>query len=190
MESDKSYGDGPVPYKEEQALQPGGVYEASKASAGHVAHSYFANYQLPGFTVRAANVYGPNDPNQSRIIPNTIRRIRNGQPPQVTFGANAFMREFIHIEDFIHIITKLMKIGPWGEAINVGTGEIATISSVVKKICREMAVAYEEEEWDEPGDLKEIPVQQLDLTKLCRMLAGLQTPISLTEGLRRTVECT
>ncbi len=187
MESDKSYGPGLVPYRESQPLQPAGIYEASKASAGHVASSYYKNYGVPVFSVRSANVYGPCDPNSSRLIPNTVLRLRKGLPPQVTPGADDFLREFIHVDDFTYIVERLMEVSPWGEAINVGSGITATVSQVVELICKAMDKPYQLETAQKQNNLVEIPKQWLDLTKLHTLLSDLRKPIELEQGLRGLV---
>ncbi len=188
MESDKSYGDGPVPYVEDQALQPGSVYEASKACTGHVCRAYYKNYALPVFTVRSANVYGPGDPNMSRLVPRTITRLLRGQRPQVTAGAKDFLREFIYVDDFVDYVTGLMQKQPWGEAINVGSGETATVAGVAEMICVLMKKLMVAEDWPKPDDLVEIPEQVLSLEKLRKWLPEMKPPVKLQEGLRRTIE--
>ncbi len=188
MESDKSYGDGPIPYVENQALQPGGVYEASKACAGHVARAYHANYGVPIFTVRSANIYGPGDLNMSRLFPNTITRILGGQLPQITEGADKFKRELIYIDDFVDYAIRLMEAAPWGEAVNVGTGDIYTVSEIVQSICDHTEVSRETEVWKKPVTLTEIPEQWLDLTKLHGLIGMPCNVVTLQEGVKRTVE--
>ena len=187
MESDKSYGNGPVPYVEDQALRPGSVYEASKACTGHICRAYYENYGLPVFTVRSANVYGPGDPNMSRLVPRTITRLLRGEAPQVTAGANDFLREFIYIDDFVEYVTRLMDKQPWGEAFNVGSGETATVAGVVAMICELMDRPVDMEEWAKPAGLVEIPEQSLCLNKLQKWLPEIESPVKLREGLQQTI---
>ena len=81
MESDKSYGSfdkNELPYKEDQGIKPTNVYEVSKACSGLIATAYMHNYNIPIYTVRAANLYGPGDMNISRLIPGSILRLLNG----------------------------------------------------------------------------------------------------------------
>jgi len=186
-ESDKAYGAGPTPYREEQALEPGSVYEASKACVTHVARAYHKNYDLPVFTVRPANVYGPGDDNMTRLIPNTIARLLRGEKPQITAGAEKFVREFFYVDDFVSTATGLMDAEPWGEAFNMGTGETKTISELVAMVCELMGKDQEAEEWGKPAGLVEIPEQVLCLDKLNKWLPDRRT-LSLRDGLERTIE--
>ena len=187
-ESDKSYGPGPVPYVEDQALLPGGVYEVSKACAGHVARTYYHNYDLPVFTVRSANVFGPGDRHATRLIPNTIMRLLRGEAPQITASAAGFLREWIYVDDYLDIVTSLMEKRPWGEAVNVGSGQTQTVAELIAMICDLMEVDYRPQDWVRPQTLIEIPRQVLSLKKLNQLLPKMKTPTPLREGLRRTIE--
>jgi nucleoside-diphosphate-sugar epimerase len=186
-ESDKAYGSGPIPYSEDQALMPGSVYEASKACVSHVAAAYYHNYGLPVFTVRSANVYGPEDENMTRLIPNTIVRLLRGEKPLITAGAEGFVRELFYVDDFVDAVTALMNKQPWGEVFNVGSGESATIADIVTMICKLMGKSQEAEVWDRPSDLAEISTQILCLDKLDSWVPT-RTCIPLNNGLQRTIK--
>lgn len=187
-ESDKSYGIGPTPYVETQPLIPGGIYEASKACVSHLATAYWYNFQLPVFTVRSANVYGPGDENMTRLIPNTITRILRNKPPRITTGASDFRRELFYVDDFVSTVTALMEEKPWGEAFNVGSGEVMTVAEIVKLIrdlmCEDSRIV---EEWCKPNGLVEIPTQSLCLDKLHALLPDHHC-LPLKDGLQRTIE--
>lgn len=186
-ESDKSYGNGPIPYTENQALCPGGIYEASKACAGYICRAYHHNFGVPAFSVRSANVYGPDDSQLTRLIPNTITRVLRGEQPQVTSGAEEFMREFIYVDDFVAYATALMELQPWGEVFNIGTGETNTVRGIVHLICELANYSFSMQDWPRPDTLTEIPTQQVSLDKLHKWVPDRQT-LSLREGLQRTIE--
>ncbi len=186
-ESDKAYGAGPTPYREDQALMPSSVYEASKACVSHIARTYFHNYQLPVFTVRSANVYGPGDENMTRLIPNTITRLLRGKPPRITTGASDFRRELFYVDDFVSTVTALMEKKPWGEAFNTGSGEVMTVAEIAGFICELMGKDAATEEWYKPNGLVEIPEQSLCLDKLHALLPERHC-LPLKDGLQRTIE--
>lgn len=188
MESDKSYGDGPTPYEEHQALQPSGIYEASKACVSHLVRSYHINYGVKAFTVRSANVYGPGDPNMSRLVPNTITRLLRKEKPQITNGADSFLREFIYVEDFLDLAISLVGKIPWGTAINVGTGDTHTVGDVIRLICELMNESFSTENWDRPKTLTEIPEQFLSLTQLKKTLSTLPAPTPIKIGLEHCIQ--
>ena len=80
-----------------------------------------------------------------------------------------------------------MDKGPWGEAINIGSGETSTIVGVVELICELMGEAFEPAEWDKPNTLREIPEQSLDLTKLHGYLPN-RPLTSLRQGLTKAIK--
>lgn len=187
-ESDKSYGPGPVPYVETQALQPQAVYEASKACVSHVCAAYWENYGLPVCTTRFSNVYGAGDPNRSRLVPRTILRLLDGNRPQITAGADKYRREWIHIDDACKAYLRIMEAGPWGQAVNVGTGEIHTVGETVKLICEAMGQPDAmPEEWAKPSSLVEIQDQYLCLDKLRSIWPGYE-PRTMAETLPGVIE--
>jgi len=187
MESDKSYGDGPVPYDEDQAPHPIGVYEASKTCSGYIAQCYHRNYGVPVFTVRSANVFGPGDENYSRLIPNTITRLHAGKPPQIVSGASQYSREFIYVENWVDVVQRLMEVCPWGEAVNVGSGLCYTVAEMVERICNLMGKPISSCEWNRPATLVEIPQQSLCLDKLKRLIGGV-TITDLNFALNSTID--
>lgn len=187
-ESDKSFGGGPVPYREEQALRPTAIYEASKASVSHVCSAYWHQYKVPCFSVRGANVFGEGDPNRSRLVPNTILRLLRGESPQITAGAEEFRREFVYVGDVCQAYLKLMKAGRWGETFNVGSGECHTVREAVQLICN----AYGQpdampEVWDRPATLTEIQDQWLCLDKLKEIWPDYK-PRTMVETLPEIIE--
>lgn len=192
MESDKSYGSfdpKDLPYREDQALKPSNVYEVSKACAGLVAKAYDNNYDLPTYTIRGANLYGPGDMNLSRLIPGSILRILDGEPPVLYGGVENYIRELIYVKDGASAIVQLMeKIEHTrGHAINVGSGSTHRVGDVISEVCRAMGSSLEPRIVEREVRFKEIEKQWLDLTKLRGFLPDF-SPADLEEGLAETVE--
>ena len=186
-ESDKAYGDGITPYRENQMLCPGSIYEASKACVTHIASAYHKNYGVPVFTVRSANVYGPGDANMSRLIPGSITRLLNDEPPRITDGAEQFTREFFFIDDFVATVMALMEKKPWGHVFNVGSGDVRCIGETVDTICDLMGKDRVADKWAKPDGLMEIKNQSLCLDKLNEWLPDREIT-TLKEGLKETIK--
>ena len=187
-ESDKAYGHGEVPYKECQALFPQAIYEASKACCSHLVATYWKSYGLPCASIRSANVYGEGDSNRSRLVPRTILRLLDGERPQITAGADNFRREWIYVGDACEGYRRVMEAQRWGEAFNLGTGEIHTVADVVKLICEAMGKPDAmPEEWAKPSSLVEIQDQYLSLDKLRSIWPGYK-PATMAEKLPQVIE--
>jgi nucleoside-diphosphate-sugar epimerase len=187
-ESDKSYGSGPVPYKESQAIVPEAIYETSKACVSHLMRAYAVNYQVPVTSVRCANVYGAGDPNHSRLVPRTILRLLDGKRPQITTGAERFRREFVYVGDACDAYQKIMAAGKWGQTFNVGSGECHTVREAIQLICRAMGKEnITPEEWDRPKTLLEIKDQWLCIDKLLSIWPEYQ-PRTMTDALPSIID--
>lgn len=188
--SDKAYGDHEVlPYTEEMALQPRNTYDTSKACADLVARSYAHNYSMPIVVTRCSNVYGPGDPNNSRIIPNSILRILDGEPPVLYSDVSVMEREFIYIDDVVEACLILASSDSMsdGEAYNVGGTGAKSVEDVVKTILLLMGaddvdpVIVQRE-----SVFKEIQRQYIDATKLV-VATGWHPNVSLVPGLKNTI---
>jgi len=192
MESDKSYGSfdsADLPYREDQALKPSNVYEVSKACAGLVAKAYDSNYNLPTYTIRGANLYGPGDMNLSRLLPGSILRLLNGEAPVLYGGVGNYVREFIYVADAAEVIVQLMEQidNTRGHAINLGSGETFQIGDLMNQICESVDPNIRPVIVDKGDSFKEIEKQWLDLTKLRSFVPDYKY-ITMPEGLKTTVE--
>ena len=192
MESDKSYGSfesNLLPYKETDSINPKNVYEVSKACAGLVAQSYFHNYGLPVFNVRAANLYGPGDMNLSRLIPGTILRLLKDESPILYSGVSDYVREFLYVEDASSSIIKIMekiKITR-GEIYNLGSGSVYKIFELINLITKKINKNIKVNIIQKDVLFKEIEEQYLDYNKL-KLIIDDYNPISMDNGLDLTIE--
>jgi len=185
--SDKAYGDGNVPYVEDQPLNGRGVYEASKSCTDIIARSYYSNFGVPVVVTRCSNLYGSGDANFSRLIPNTIKRLLHGDSPIIWRGVKDSTREFIYVGDAVDAYLSLMKNidKTKGQAFNVGGGIIKSIEEVVlmiiDKINPNVKVTYMEK------DFPEITHQYLDSSKIINT-TGWQPKINFDKGIDLTID--
>jgi len=88
--SDKAYGEHEtLPYTEGTPLRGAYPYDASKSCADIVARSYSATFGLPVATTRCGNFFGGGDLNWNRIVPGTIRSVREGETRLFDLMANS-----------------------------------------------------------------------------------------------------
>lgn len=186
--SDKAFGNSPVPYTENSPLNPLFIYDTSKACQQLVAKSYFNNYNLPVKITTCSNVYGPGDPNFSRIIPNNIRRLANGEHSLLNKNVQEYLREFIYIDDVINALVTVSTKGKVGEIYNIGGSDVIKIHDLLKKICVMMKLDPEERIsiFDTPDNFKEIIKQYIDSSKLQSL--GWKPETSLDEGLKKCIK--
>ena len=177
--SDKAYGDHDgLPYKENMALKPKGVYEVSKACADHIGILYGA------IVVRCANLYGEGDLNLSRMIPNSCRRALKGEAPHIYGNSINAKREWIYVGDAVSAYIKLAKDGQAG-AYNVGSGDQASPMEIADALVS-MTNCPPSETVRKEHDFYEIPEQLLDTLKI--NMLGWKPKVPLPIGLERTLD--
>ena len=186
--SDKAYGTGDrLPYKEDDKLNGKGTYEASKSCTDLVARAYATNYDLPVVVTRCSNLYGAADMNFTRLIPNNIKKIMNGEKPVIWKGSEGSTREFLYVEDAVDAYVSLVKNidKTKGNAYNVGSGEKVTVRSLLCDLLfimdSELGIDYVKK------DMPEITHQYLDSSKIKKDTGWFaRTPLII--GLEKTAE--
>lgn len=185
--SDKAYGTHlNLPYVESYPLHGEYPYEVSKSCADLISLAYFRSYNLPICIVRCSNIYGGGDWHFSRVVPATIVRILNSQPPILISNTK---RDYIYAEDAARGYIKLAEAmfdGLKGEAFNFGNGVPVETDELLKLILSLMNK-------DGLGIQKstetrlEIPSQYLSIEK-AKDLLGFSPTTSLSDGLKKTIE--
>jgi len=185
--SDKAYGKGELPYEEDDKLNGEAIYEASKSSADLIARAYYYNYELPVVVTRCCNLYGGGDMNFSRVVPNNIRKIINGERPMIWEGCGVSIRELIYVEDAVGAYLSLIENIDItkGNAYNIGSGEKITIEELLQLLLRVMdsnlTIEYK------PKSFPEISNQYLSSNKIIND-TGWKPSTSLADGLMKSVE--
>jgi len=182
--SDKAYGTHTnLPYVEDMALLPSDPYGTSKACTDLIARSYADTYGMDISVVRSGNVFGPGDLNRSRLIPGSILKLLEGQPPVIYKLVGAYRREFMFIEDVIDAYIKIADFGLPGEPYNIGGSGFQTIIKTIEMIIEEMGVNLVPEIVEK--EFVEIKEQYLDASKL--KLLGWSCRYPIRDGIREAV---
>jgi len=188
--SDKAYGDHEVlPYTEDMALQPKNTYDTSKACTDMIARSYASNYGMPVVVTRCSNVYGPGDPNMSRIIPNSICNVLRGEPPMLYEDVSLMEREFIYIDDVVDACLRLALSDEKtnGEAYNIGGTGARSIEHIVGLTLELMGSKMKTNIVKRESVFKEIQKQYINAKKLTDAV-GWQPETDLQTGLLKTIK--
>lgn len=182
--SDKAYGEGGVPYREDQGLRPHGIYATSKACADMIAQSYAREYGMSVMITRCGNLYGPGHSNFSTLIPSTIRSALRKETPKLRSSGLA-KRDFVFVDDVVNGYVKLgeHKAPHIAIVINFGTGRGLAVRQVVQHVLDVMGVNVEMQ----TGELRaqEIDWQILDAS-FAREALGWK-PRTFEEGIVPTI---
>lgn len=186
--SDKAFGHAPIPYTEKTPLNPLYTYETSKACQQLITLSYFHNYGLPTKVIASSNVYGPGDPNLTRIIPNSIMRLANNEPALLFEGAAEYIREFVFITDVANAFVTASRNGKNGEVYCCGGTEHCAMIDLISDICELMGKdpSKDIKIFQKARYFKEIEKQYIDSTKLRNI--GWDPKVPLDMGLKLTID--
>jgi len=170
-------------WDEDFPLRPNSPYAASKASADLLVRSYSQTYGCNTNITRCCNNYGPRQ-YPEKIIPLFVSRLVRGETIPV-YGDGLNMREWIHVNDHVRGILKVLRFGKPREIYNLGSGfEISNIDLAVKILgILDLPQSRIEFVKDRPGhDLR----YSLDFTKAGNEL-GFQCLEDFETGLGDTV---
>lgn len=183
--SDKAYSPlTPLPYQENGRLEGRHPYDVSKSCADLLAQSYAATFQLPVAITRCANLFGPGDLNQSRLIPGTFRSILRGEAPIIRSDGTP-VRDYLYVTDAVAANLRLAEAlddpALAGEAFNFGLETPLSVIALVELI---LSIAGHRDltprVLNQP--LREVLVQHLSSEK-ARQRLEWQPVISLEAGL-------
>jgi len=174
-------------------------YSISKLIGEMYGNYYFQRYGLPFVKARFQNVYGPREILGAgrwrgtqhtvwrNVIPTFIWKSIHGEALPLDNGGNA-SRDFIFVEDMAKGLVACALKGNPGEAYNLASGVETTIANLAYQINQitgnptpvDLKPARD---WDRSG-------KRFGSTEKSREKLAFKAGISITEGLRRTVEWT
>jgi UDP-glucose 4-epimerase len=130
--SSEEYGNGSVPFNEDQKEIPVSPYSASKVAAVYFCQMLYRTMGLPTVTLRPFLTYGPYQ-DIDMFIPSLIYHCIEGKDFPMTEGDQT--REFNYIDDIIEAYLLAARCpNVSGEIINIGNGIEYRIKDVAKKI--------------------------------------------------------
>lgn len=183
--SAEEYGNGPVPFIEDQREKPVSPYSASKVAVTHFCQMLHRSIGFPIVTLRPFLVYGPNqDPDM--FIPSLIKHCLEGRDFPMTEGVQT--REFTYIDDITEAYILAAQCSrAAGEVINIGNGIECRIRDVAEKIMHMM---------ENPMRLLvgALPMRSGETehffcsNKKARELLGWSPKVDLDEGLKITIK--
>ena len=167
----------------EQGDAPSSPYAAAKAAASLYARMFFKLYDTPVVTARIFMVYGPGQPDERKLVPYVARSLLAGDTPRVSSGVRPV--DWVHVEDVTDALCGCATTpGIEGQTIEIGTGRLTTVRSVVERIAE--IVGKREPVFGAIDDRPAEQIRMADSTAIARLLG--RPPIALDIGLRETVD--
>jgi nucleoside-diphosphate-sugar epimerase len=163
---------------------PCSPYAAAKWAMGGYARMFRSLYRTPVTTARTFMVYGPDQPDRSKLVPYTITSLLRGEAPELTSGQR--LVDWVYVDDVIDALLAVAEAPEAvGRALDVGSGRLHSVRHVVETIAgivgagvtpRFGGVPDRQAETESVADVAET-------TRVC----GWAPATDLDEGLKRTV---
>jgi len=122
VSTDEVYGSlGPTGlFTEQSPLQPSSPYSASKTAADLLALSYHHTFGLPVMVTRCSNNYGPYQ-FPEKLIPLFVSNAMADRALPL-YGDGKNVRDWIHVEDHVRAVWRVVEEGRRGQVYNIGGG--------------------------------------------------------------------
>jgi UDP-glucose 4-epimerase len=181
----EEYGDGPVPFREDQRERAVSPYSASQVAATQLAHALASHHGLALVTVRPSLIYGPGqDP--AFFLPSLVRACAEGRDFPMTEGAQTV--DFVHVDDVVEaLLAAATRPGVAGEVINAGSGREISIRALAERVVALSGTTARLLPGAKPGRSGESSRRFMDCSKAARLL-GWSARVGLDDGLRRLIE--
>ena len=180
----EEYGNGQVPFREDQDTSPVSPYSAAKVAATAFVRMLCTSFGLRAVVVRPFLTYGPEQ-ESNLLIPALIRSALEGRDFPMTGGEQT--REFNYVDDIVEGFLRAAEApGVEGQIINIGCAEPRRIRDVAQLVLHLMGDPIRAE----IGKLPYRPGETWEFycsNERARALLGWQPHVPLEEGLRRTI---
>jgi ADP-L-glycero-D-manno-heptose 6-epimerase len=177
------YGDGSVPMKENQKLNPLNIYGVSKAKMDEIAASFVKDTGIKTIGLRYFNVYGPREDFKGTAT-SMIRQLANqmmaGKRPRI-FKYGEQERDFIYVRDVVLANINAFESQNSG-VVNVGTGKKVSFNQVIAVLNQVLRTKLETDYFDNPYGFYQ-NCTQAD-TALSEKLIGFKARFSVEEGIK------
>ncbi|WP_292589149.1 SDR family oxidoreductase [Mesotoga sp. UBA5557] len=188
--SSSVYGDSPtLPKVETMPANPKSPYAVAKYAQETYGRVFSQLYGMSIVSLRYFNVFGPRqDPysEYSAVIPKFITVMLQGKSPTI-YGDGETTRDFTYIDNVVNanlLACKSTKAVD-GEHMNIACGSRISLKELVDIIGNIVGKKIEPKFAPErPGDVKH---SLADIEKANRLI-GFEIDVSVTEGVRKTVE--
>lgn len=185
LSTEEVYGQGPIPYKENQLVNPPSVYAVSKVAGEHLTSIYAQELGFTALILRVGTMYGPEN-SASRFIPQIIQQaLRN---TEIAINSGVKKRDYVYVDDVVEALTiaKDTSFKDLVTIINLGGGKSYRLLEVAKKIVKIVRSKSKIMVGALPDRAGEADIWWLDNTRAGEIL-GWRPRTTLEEGLKETI---
>jgi UDP-glucose 4-epimerase len=187
--SSSVYGANPtLPKHEDLAPRPLSPYAASKLATEAYALAWQASYGLPVLSFRFFNVYGPLQPADhayAAVVPRFVAAALAGEP-LIVYGDGSNSRDFTYVATVADVVTDaVVRTVTSADPVNLAFGTRHTLLQIVAEL--ETLLGRPLPTQFEAARTGDVAHSQAAHERIDKLFPGVQ-PVSLTDGLRATVE--
>jgi len=176
-------GSTPPPASENVVPRPLSPYGASKLSVEAYASAFTGSFDLPTYTLRFSNVYGPWSYLKGSVVALWMRQLLADEAIQIN-GDGSQTRDFVHVEDICQaIMLAVRQNGPPG-LYQLGTG----IETTINELAGQMLSIFDKPESSTtygPPLRADVPRSFCDIAH-ARSALGYNPVVLLSDGLVST----
>jgi UDP-glucose 4-epimerase len=163
---------------------PCSPYAATKWAVGGYARMFLSLYGTPVTTARPFMVYGPDQPDTTKVVSYAITSLLRGEAPELSSGRR--LCDWVYIDDVVDALLVLADAPDViGRVVDVGTGRLHTVRHVVDTISTLVGPCVEPVFGGLPDRQAETEAVA-DVAETARVCEWRPTT-DLYEGLKRTV---
>jgi len=175
------YGNTSEKNSETSPTQPQSSYGIVKLAIEKYLMMFANNGKIKPLILRLSNTYGPYHYSMKQGIANVALRSAIEKKKFSVWGNGENLKDYIFIEDFVHILFKLIEMKKHSEIINIGSGTLSSLNTIISHVnCIYPNFSRTLNE----SKLFDVPNFELDLSKLKKNINFSFT--SIEEGINKT----
>ncbi|WP_188188519.1 NAD-dependent epimerase/dehydratase family protein [Nonomuraea sp. SYSU D8015] len=159
-------------------------YAMAKSAASGYADLYRQLWGLPCTILRPSMVYGPAQPDTTKLVPYVTLALLRGEEPRLTSGAK--VADWVYVDDVVAaFVSAAVDDRAIGQSFDVGTGVKTSVRELVELLYG-IAGAAARPSFGAVAD-RPLDIPQVADVGPAFDLIGWRPTVELTDGLRRTV---
>lgn len=129
------YGKSSKKIDEDSDTKPNTIYAWSKLFCENMIRIWARNNAVIYQILRISHVYGNGEEEYKKVIPNTIKKIKNNNNPEI-YGTGEDLRSFIHVTDVSKLIIKATKFKKSNGIINLCNPKSYSIKKIISLLIK------------------------------------------------------
>jgi len=164
---------------------PSSPYAAAKWAASDYGRMFQRLYGLPVTIARVFMVYGPAQPDRTKLVPSTIAKLRRGEAVKVGNGERLI--DWIYVDDVVSGLLAIARASNVdGDSVDLGSGSLISTRDFVLQL-RSLMQSDQELVFGAASDRPHEPVRHANVERSLGQV-GWCPNVELAEGLERTIQ--